>query len=405
VSKLDSKKVLLGVTGGIAAYKIPELVRLLVKSGATPRCVVTARATQFVTPLTLQAVSQAQVYQDNFDASVDHGMAHIQLAEWAELIVIAPASANCLAKLAHGLADDLLSTLVLATQAPVMIFPAMNAAMWHHPQTQANVAQCKALGYHVVDPAQGEQACGANGLGRMLEPIDILTHIESFSDKPQQDLAGLRFLLTAGPTQEPIDPVRFIANRSSGKMGYALAEQAAVRGAAVTLISGPVQLPVPNGVQCISVTTAEEMHQAVLEMISNQDIFIGVAAVSDYRCIKPSEHKIKKGPDQHLTLELVRNPDILEAVAAHPAGLYCVGFAAETQQGLAYAEDKLATKKCDMIALNQVGGKHCAFNSDDNALIVITATGHIQLERAPKSHIADQLLTLVKEQYDAKHSG
>ncbi len=404
MSELYGKKIILGITGGIAAYKTPELVRLLVKAGATPRCVVTPRAAQFVTPLTLQAVAQTPVYQDDFDVSVAHGMAHIELAEWADLIVIAPASAHCLAKLAHGFADDLLTTLLLATQAPVMIFPAMNESMWLHPQTQANVQQCKALGYQVLEPAQGEQACGAIGPGRMLEPIDIVARIQSQRCSSPQDLAGRSVLLTAGPTQEPIDPVRFIANRSSGKMGYALAADAAARGAMVTLVSGPVQLPVPTGVRCVKVTTAEQMYQAVLTAAPTHDIFIGVAAVSDYRCVHPAEHKIKKGA-AHLTLELVRNPDILAAVAAHPAGLYCVGFAAETQQGLAYAEDKLATKKCDMIALNEVGGEHCAFNKDDNALTVITVAGQVQLAMAPKSQIANQLLTLVREQYDAKHSG
>lgn len=404
MSELCGKKILLGITGGIAAYKTPELVRLLVKADASPRCVVTPHATQFVTPLTLQAVAQAPVYQDNFDASVAHGMAHIQLAEWADLIVIAPASANCLAQLAHGMAGDLLTTLILATHSPVMIFPAMNESMWTHPQTQANVARCRALGYRVFDPAEGIQACGANGPGRMLEPAEILALLETAACQPIQDLLGLHLLITAGPTQESIDPVRFIANRSSGKMGYALAAQAAARGAVVTLVSGPVQLPIPHGVQYLAVTTAQEMYQAVLAKVPEHDIFIGVAAVSDYRCANPAAHKIKKGTE-HLTLELVRNPDILEAVAAHPAGLYCVGFAAETQQGLVYAQDKLATKKCDMIALNEVGGEHCAFNRDDNALTVVTNKGQVQLARAPKSQIANQLLTVVREHYDAKHSG
>lgn len=404
MSELYGKKIILGITGGIAAYKTPELVRLLVKAGATPRCVITPRAAQFVTQLTLQAVAQTPVYQDNFDPSVAHGMAHMALAEWADLIVIAPTSAHCLAKLAQGFADDLLTTVLLATRAPVMIFPAMNENMWLHPQTQANAARCKALGYHVLEPAQGEQACGAIGPGRMLEPTEIVACIQSHCHQVPRDLLGRRVLLTAGPTQEAIDPVRFIANRSSGKMGYALAADAVARGAMVTLISGPVQLPVPQGVNCVKVTTAEQMYQAVLAAVPNHDIFIGVAAVSDYRCARTAEHKIKKSAT-HLTLELVRNPDILAAVAAHPAGLYCVGFAAETQHGLAHAEDKLVTKKCDMIALNEVGGEHCAFSREDNALTIITASGQVQLARAPKSQIANQLLTLVREQYDAKHSG
>ena len=410
--QLAQKKILLGITGGIAAYKTPDLVRKLTALGAQVRCVMSASAAEFVSPLALQAVSGHPVGDDLLDRNAEAAMGHIELAKWADKVLIAPTTANFMAKLAHGLADDLLSTLCLATSAPIYIAPAMNQQMWHTKATQANLGVLQQRGVTILGPAPGEQACGDVGLGRMLEPVDIADMLVQSSMEPL--LANRHIVITAGPTREEIDPVRFISNHSSGKMGYALASAAVALGAKVTLVSGPVNLPCPAGVDLVNVVSAEQMHSAVMKAVGatqsdtastnmqpNCDIFIGCAAVADYKPQQKTEQKIKKS-DTELTLTFTRNPDILSDVAHLAQPPFTVGFAAETQDVAHYAQDKLKRKKLDMIAANDVSQAGLGFNSERNALNVYWNNGGKNLGVADKSQLAISLMTLVAQRHAVK---
>lgn len=388
------RRILLGVTGGIAAYKSAELVRRLRERGAEVQVVMTAAATAFITPLTLQALSGRAVRTGLMDPQAEAAMSHIELARWADCILIAPASADFIARLAHGLADDLLSTVCLASEAPLVVAPAMNRVMWQHPATQANCATLAARGVRLLGPAAGEQACGEVGAGRMLEPMALVEALKV--TPPAVDLRGLTVLVTAGPTREPLDPVRFLTNRSSGKMGYAVAEAARDAGADVILVSGPVHLPAPAGVICMRVETAEAMRAAVLQHIAAADLFIATAAVADYRPAVRAADKIKKNGEP-LTLSLEPTPDILAEVAARPERPFTVGFAAETERLAAYAEAKRRRKNIDMIAANQVDDRGLGFDSDDNALTVFWEGGSLALPRQPKRALASALLALIAE--------
>jgi phosphopantothenoylcysteine decarboxylase/phosphopantothenate--cysteine ligase len=391
-------RVLLGVTGGIAAYKSAELTRRLMERGAEVQVVMTAGAQQFVTPLTFQALSGRPVRTDLWDAAAEAAMGHIELARWPQRIVIAPATADFIARLAHGLADDLLSTLCLATDVPIVVVPAMNRLMWANAATQANVAALRQRGLTILGPAEGSQACGETGAGRMVEPQEIVEAVLATSRVETAGLLrGRKVVVTAGPTREPIDPVRFITNRSSGKMGYAVAEAARDAGASVVIVSGPVNVPTPSGVKRVDVETAEQMMNAVQAEIANTDIFIAAAAVSDYRMREIAEHKIKKTSDE-LSLHLARTPDILATVAAGSPRPFVVGFAAETQNVERNALRKLEGKKLDMIAANQVG-EGLAFDCDDNALTLHWQGGKRELERAPKCRLAAELIEVIAERY------
>lgn len=388
------QRILLGVTGGIAAYKSAELVRRLRERGAEVQAVMTAAATAFIAPLTLQALSGRPVRTGLMDPQAEAAMSHIELARWADCILIAPASADFIARLAHGLADDLLSAVCLASEAPLVVAPAMNRVMWQHPATQANCAVLAARGVRLVGPAAGEQACGEVGAGRMLEPMAL---VEALNVTPSAvDLRGLTVLVTAGPTREPLDPVRFLTNRSSGKMGYAVAEAARDAGADVILVSGPVHLPAPAGVICMRVETAEAMRAAVLQHIAAADLFIATAAVADYRPAMRAADKIKKNGEP-LTLSLEPTPDILAEVAGRPERPFTVGFAAETERLAEYAEAKRRRKNIDMIAANQVDDRGLGFDSDDNALTVFWEGGSLALTRQPKRALASALLALIAE--------
>ncbi len=410
---LAQKRVLLGVTGGIAAYKSADLIRRLREVGAETQVVMTPAATAFVGPLTFQAVSGRPVRAELLDINAEAGMGHIELARWADLILIAPASADCIARLAHGLANDLLSTLCLATDRPIAIAPAMNRLMWQNPATQDNCRLLARRGVKIWGPGVGEQACGEIGAGRMLEPLELCNLVvemlgareERMEPRPEplrlasHDLQGLTVLLTAGPTREALDPVRFISNRSTGKMGFAVAAAAAMAGARVVLVSGPVSLGTPPGVERIDVETALEMHEAVMRQVRQADIFIATAAVADYRAASPAEQKIKKTRDA-LTLELVRNPDILAEVAALRSHRpFTVGFAAETHDVLRYAEDKRRRKNLDMIAANQVGVAGSGFESEQNELHVLWEGGERVLPLADKTLLGQQLMALIAERY------
>ena len=390
-----AQNILIGISGGIAAYKIPQLVRLLKKQGNNVRIVMSEHAREFVTPTTLQAVSGEAVRDALFDPAAEQGMGHIELARWADNYLIAPASANTLGKLAHGIADNLLTTLYLATSAHVYIAPAMNCHMLAHPAVQANLATLAARPNHRVIPSDsGAQACGDVGAGRLPEPETLLAWLNPSS---AQDWRGISLTVTAGPTREAIDPVRYLTNHSSGKMGYALAAAAARRGAAVTLISGPTALPCPAGVQRIDITTAEEMLAAALAQPG--DIFIAAAAVADYRVAHPATHKQKKQGDAGLTLQLIQNPDIVATVAALKENRpYTVGFAAETDDVLAYARDKRARKNLDLIIANDVSGD--VFGADDNSATLISAGQEIPLPRQSKSALAESLLDHIRAAYD-----
>ncbi len=390
---LANKHILLGVTGSIAAYKAAELVRRLREAGAEVRVVLSAGGAEFVTPLTFQALSGHPVHSELLDTEAEAAMGHIALARWADALVVAPASANFLARLAQGRADDLLSAIGLAIEAPVAVVPAMNRQMWASAATQDNLATLRERGVHVFGPAAGDQACGETGPGRMLEAADIARHAAELFDTGA--LAGRRVLVTAGPTREALDPVRYLSNRSSGRMGYAVAQAAAEAGAHVTLISGPTALATPPRVERIDVRSAQDMHAAVMARAADADIFIATAAVADYRPAAPSAQKIKKTADT-LTLELVRNPDILAEVAVLEDGPFTVGFAAETERLLEHARDKLARKGLDMIAANHVGeGK--GFEAEENALSIIDADGITRLPQAAKSQLARRLIALVAE--------
>lgn len=395
-----SQRILLGITGGIAAYKAPDLVRRLRERGAEVQVLMTAGAQQFVTALTLQAVSGRPVRTGLWDPAAEAAMGHIELARWADQIVIAPATADFIARLAHGLADDLLATLCLATTAPIAVAPAMNQQMWANPATQANINVVTQRGVRVLGPAAGEQACGEVGLGRMLEPVqlaELILATPSAESPVKGLLQGLKVVVTAGPTRERIDPVRFISNRSSGKMGYAVAQAAYEAGAEVVLVSGPVQVCTPSGVTRIDVESAEQMMCAVRQHITGADIFIASAAVSDYRACEIACEKIKKTADT-LSLSLTRTPDVLATVAQLDQRPFLVGFAAETNQMEKYALGKMEKKRLDMIAANQVGDR-LGFDCDDNALTVLWPGGRRQLGRTSKPELAQQLVALIAERY------
>ena len=385
--ELSGKRIVLGVTGGIAAYKSAELVRLLVKQGAEVHVAMTEAGTRFVTPVTFQALSGHTVFTDQWDPRMANNMPHIDLTRGADALLIAPASADFMAKLAHGLADDLLSTLTLARDCPLLLAPAMNRQMWQNPATQRNVATLRADGVTLLGPASGEQACGETGAGRMLEAAEILDAlIAFFQPKP---LAGRKLLLTAGPTFEAIDPVRGITNLSSGKMGFALARAARDAGAEVTLVCGPVSQPTPRGVTRVDVVSALDMHAAVMERVASQDVFIGVAAVADYRPQLAADHKLKKDDGDLPPIALIRNPDILADVAALAKPPLCVGFAAESRDLAAYAEKKRKSKKIPLIVGNLIQD---GFGGDDNRLVLFDAHGETPLPPGSKLELSRRLV-------------
>ena len=391
---LAGLNVLLGVSGGIAAYKAAELVRRLRDAGAEVRVVLTEGAAHFVTPLTFQALSGHPVRSSLWDESAEAAMGHIELARWAGQIVIAPASADLIARLAHGFANDLLTTLCLATSAPLALAPAMNQQMWANAATQANLATLRERGVRVLGPASGSQACGEFGAGRLLEAETIVT--ELVASRSPRALAGMKVLVSAGPTFEDIDPVRFIGNRSSGRMGFAAAAAAAAQGAEVTLIAGPVALATPAGVARVNVRSASEMRDEVLARAAFHDVFISAAAVGDFRPQATSAQKIKKQDGQPLELELVQNPDILTEVAGLPRRPFIVGFAAETEDLERHARIKLESKRIDLIAANEVGADR-GFEAEDNALLLLWPGGREQLARADKRALADRLLARIAE--------
>lgn len=396
---LAGKQILIAASGGIAAYKIPELVRGFVKRGAQVRVALTEHASHFVSPMALQALTGYPVAQALMDSHAELSMSHIELAKWADLVLVAPATANVIAKLSHGIADDLVTTLLLATPAPIAIAPAMNQQMYQAEITQENLARLAKRGVWQLGPAQGEQACGDIGPGRMLQPEELVAAIDERLAPQSKPLAGKTLTITAGPTQEAIDPVRYISNYSSGKMGYALAHAAQSLGAKVTIISGPVNLTPPQGCSCIEVISAQQMYQAALSAAQTCDIFIACAAVADYRVADIAEQKIKKN-DTKMQLTLVRNPDIVAAVARLENKPFTVGFAAETQDVDDYAKDKMRRKHLDMIAANDVSSPDSGFNVDDNALHVFWHDGEKTLPRASKSQLAYQLIQLITTQYN-----
>ncbi len=401
MSRLPNRRIVLGVAGGIAAYKAADLVRRLRDRNFEVRVVMTAAAREFVAPLTFQALSSNPVHCDLLDEQAEAGMGHIELARWADLVLIAPATANVLARLAHGFADDLLTTLCLATTAPVVVAPAMNQQMWQAGATRANVLALLERGVAMLGPGEGDQACGEVGPGRMLEPDEIAARIAARFRGGA--LEGVEVLVTAGPTREALDPVRYLTNHSTGKMGYAVAVAAVEAGARVSLVSGPTALPAPPGVERIDVTSAEEMYTKVMARAARCDIFIAAAAVGDYRPARCAEQKIKK-EDGPATLDLVRTPDIAAGVAAMDGGPFTVGFAAETESVQAHAQDKLEGKGLDMIAANRVGLPDRGFASDRNALSVLWRDGGSrELGLAPKAELARSLIALVAERYRAEH--
>ena len=401
---LYNRHILLGISGGIAAYKSAELVRLLKKAGAQVHVVMTDAATDFITPLTLQALSGNPVHTTLLDPEAEAGMGHIELARWADAILIAPTTANTLAKLNSGLANDLLSTIVLASQCPLYLAPAMNHVMWCNDNTQQHVTQLENTQSRRIQffgPASGEQACGDVGPGRMLEPEALLENlVESFQSR---ELEGLNVVITAGPTKEALDPVRYISNHSSGKMGYSLAQAACDAGAQVTLISGPVALEPPQDIHLIPVITAQDMHQQALACLPC-DIFIATAAVSDYRPVEVQPEKIKKSTDE-LTITLTKNPDIVHDVAHSNQRPFTIGFAAETQNVEGYAIEKCARKNLDLIIANDVSQKDIGFGSDDNAVCVYSKVGlRTQFEKMKKTQLATQLIQFIANEHKTTHS-
>ena len=397
--------ILLGVSGGIAAYKSAELVRLLRKQGAEVRVVMTKSAMQFISPLTFQALSGNPVHSELLDTDEENAMGHISLARWADMLLIAPATANLMAKLSHGLADDLLSTLYLAATCPVYVAPAMNQAMWNKAVTQENIAQLQRHGVRLIGPAQGDQACGETGFGRMSEPAAICQYL-AHALEPQNPptapcLQGVKVLISAGPTREPLDPVRYITNRSSGKMGYALAQAASKAGAEVTLISGPVTLAAPANIELVYVETAAQMYTAALSIAPNHAIYIGAAAVADYSPAIMQPEKIKKQTEQ-TTILLQKTKDILADIAKLDKRPFTVGFAAETHELETYAREKLSRKKLDMIAANWVGRELGGFDCDQNALHVFWERGEKTLSMMDKTLLAEQLILLIAERYNEK---
>lgn len=386
------KKIVLGLCGGIAAYKSAFLVRELTRLGADVRVVMTTSAQQFITPLTLQALSGHEVRCDLFDSAAEKAMGHIELARWADYLVIAPASANCLGKLAHGLADDLLTTLYLVCEVPVLVCPAMNRSMWLHPAVMKHCSVLRERGVIMVGPEEGMQACGEFGYGRMAEPEHIIHALRLTA--VQNLLSGKKVMVTAGPTCESIDPVRFISNRSSGKMGYALAMAAQMAGADVTLISGPTALKCPLGVTLKSVQSAQMMYEQVMAHLEPGMIFIACAAVADYAVAKPALQKIKKHHQPSWSLELKLNPDIVSEVVQTKKSAYVVGFAAETSELLVHAKNKLQTKKLDMIVANHVG-EELGFETEDNEVTVITVDKEVSLPQAHKTRLAGQIIAIL----------
>ena len=393
---------MLGITGGIAAYKCAELVRLLKKSGADVRVVMTPGAESFVTPLTLQALSGHSVRTELFDTDQESAMGHIELARWAEVILVAPATANFLSQLSHGAASDLLSTLCLASERLPVVAPAMNRAMWNNPVTRENVARLRKLGVEFWGPAEGEQACGETGEGRMLEPVEL--HDNLVNRLSNGRLQGKSVLLTAGPTQEPIDPVRYIGNRSSGKMCFALAQAFSQAGAHVMLVAGPVDLPTPDGVNRFDVATAQQMHEQVMRLVGDCDIFAACAAVADYRVEDKAQQKLKKS-DKNISLQLVPNKDILADVARMKNPPFTLGFAAETENLVQFASEKRKRKGIDVIAANLVGGKQGGFADDNNALTVIWQEGQREMPMTGKQQLAHQLVALIVDILDRKANG
>ena len=393
---LRQRRILIGVTGGIAAYKICELVRRLRDLEAEVRVVMTEGATHFVTPTTFQALSGQPVRVSLWDEAGEAAMGHIELAKWAERVLIAPASADTIARLAHGAADDLLSTVILATAAPVYVAPAMNQQMWANLAVQANIGTLRVRGVGILGPADGDQACGDIGSGRMLEPHELRDAlVASFGPQP---LKGRTVVVSAGPTYEDIDPVRFIGNRSSGRMGFAVAAAAHDAGANVLLVAGPVSLPTPPGVSRIDVRSARQMHDAVLRATEGADIYIGAAAVGDYRPMDVADHKLKKTDGAPLRLELTENPDIIAALAARTPRPWLVGFAAETRELAGYAQEKLRRKGLDMIAANDVGAGR-GFEVPDNALHVYWRDGDLALPMLPKPELARRLVAHIAEHF------
>ncbi|GAA6204967.1 bifunctional phosphopantothenoylcysteine decarboxylase/phosphopantothenate--cysteine ligase CoaBC [Thalassotalea sp. SU-HH00458] len=398
---LQGKKIVLGITGGIAAYKMPELVRRLIEQGADVRVVMTESAKAFITPLTLQAVSGNPVSDSLLDMEAERAMGHIALAKWADLLLIAPASANTIAHIAHGLANDLLGTIVLATKATIAVAPAMNQQMWHAEITQENMQKLKNRHINIWGPGQGEQACGDIGFGRLLDVPELVDLVCGLYQ--EKALMNQHWVITAGPTREAIDPVRYISNHSSGKMGYAIAQAAVNAGAKVTLISGPVNIPEPSSVELINVMSAEQMHQQALLKAKGADVFIACAAVADYRVAEIAEQKIKKTADNHhMQINLVKNPDIVADVAALSEKPFTVGFAAETQDVEQYALDKLTRKNLDLIAANNVALSGQGFNSDNNALTVFSATSQQDISLMRKSDVAEKLVDIIAEQLGEK---
>ena len=397
---LENKRIIVGVTGGIAAYKSADLVRRLRENGAEVRVVMTRAAREFITPLTMQALSGRPVHTELLDAGAEAAMGHIELARWADVILVAPASANFMARLAHGSADDLLATLCLAASVPILLAPAMNQQMWLNPATQDNAGLLQTRGIVLLGPAGGVQACGEIGPGRMLEPADLIGHVHK--QFRTGALASRKVIVTAGPTHEDIDPVRFISNRSSGRMGYAVARAAAEAGAEVLLVSGPAALDPPDRVCLRPVVTAQEMYDVVMGEINDADIFVAAAAVADYRCRSIAGNKIKRTASE-LTLLLEKTPDIVAAVANLSRRPFTIGFAAETEDLVANARKKLIEKRLDLIAANNVG-PGLGFESELNQLEVLWEGGCTSLEYAPKEKLARQLIKIVAERFHEKNS-
>ena len=395
---MSGEHIVLGVTGGIAVYKSAELVRRLRDAGAEVRVVMTRGAQAFVTPLTFQALSGHPVHTELLDAAAEAGMGHIELARWANRVLVAPATADFIARLAHGLADDLLTTLCLATTAPLLLAPAMNQQMWANPATRNNCALLQERGVRLIGPDSGSQACGETGPGRMTEPAELVAAL--FGDRPAL-LAGRHVVVTAGPTYEDIDPVRFIGNRSSGRMGFAVAAAAARAGARVSLVAGPVRLDTPAGVERTDVRSAHEMRDAAVQLARGADVFIAVAAVADYTPVCRAEQKIKKGRSRQ-ALELVSTPDIVAEVAALPERPFTVRFAAETERLREHAMEKLSRKSLDMIAANPVGQEGSGFESENNEILLLTAEREIPLGAASKAELAWSLIREVARQIEEK---
>lgn len=395
---LNGKKIALGVTGGIAVYKAVDLVSRLRKQGAEVRVIMTEHAQQFVTPLTFKEISGNKVAVSMWDSNQEFNVEHISLANWADAFVVAPATANILAKMANGIADDLLSTTLLAAQAPIIVCPAMNTGMYQNPITQENIAKLEAHGVTVMPPAVGYLACGVSGPGRLPEPQQIVEFIDDFFAKKDGDMVGLKVLVTAAGTREPIDPVRFVGNRSSGKMGYAIAQAAAQRGAKVLLVTGPSALAIPANVKGVKVETTNEMLEAVMEAYDKMDVVIKAAAVADYRPRDVADQKIKKKTDDALTVVMDKNPDILKELGARKAHQVLVGFAAETQNLLDNAREKIVKKNLDMIVANDVTAAGAGFNTDTNIVKFLYPSGEVRsLEQMAKTEVANLLLDAVME--------